>query len=157
MNAPLDSSPAVDLELAVVPGCADLFVSVFNAEPWHDGWTVSSAARRLTDMVNTPGFVGVAVLGEDGQVDGAALGHTEQWVSGRHFYLQEMFVRRNQQRRGHGRRLLAELRQRLPDVEVMYLMTDQETPAQSFYEREGFGRAAARIVMTRRDGGNVTR
>lgn len=144
-----DGELLVDLDRRALPACAALFVETFNAEPWNDGWTVQTATARLEEMLSTPGFVGVALMINE-RVTGAALGQIESWFSGRHFYLREMFVRIDLQRRGKGARLLEGLAARCPNVEAMYLITDRGSPAQHFYERHGFALARSRVVMTRR-------
>ncbi|SDT07944.1 GNAT family N-acetyltransferase [Actinopolymorpha singaporensis] len=133
---------------------ARLFVSVFNAEPWNDRWSEASVRARLADVVATPGFVGVALqAGQD--LHGFAIGHTEQWFTGRHFLLQEMCVRTDLQRQGVGAALLDALEARLVDVEQIYLLTEQDGAArrgaaQRFYERCGFRAARRTGVMTKR-------
>ncbi|MGW5365717.1 GNAT family N-acetyltransferase [Actinopolymorpha pittospori] len=133
-------------DTAVLDAAAHLFVSVFNAPPWNDSWSDSSARTRLRDVVETPGFVGVALhQGQD--LCGFAIGHTEQWFAGRHFLLQEMCVRTELQRQGIGTELIDALEARLFDVEQVYLLTDRHSPAHSFYERCGFRSARRQGVM----------
>jgi aminoglycoside 6'-N-acetyltransferase I len=136
-------------ETAHLDAAARIFVAVFNATPWNDSWSEASARARLADVVETPGFVGVAL--QDGrELRGFAIGHTEQWFTGRHFLLQEMCVRTDLQRQGVGTALLGALEDRLADVEQVYLLTDQDGVAHRFYEHCGF-RAARRVgVMTKR-------
>ena len=33
---------------------ASLYVETFNSEPWNDKWTISTATKRLHQMINTP-------------------------------------------------------------------------------------------------------
>ena len=139
----------VDLDRDSLLACAELYVETFNAAPWHDAWTIGAATERLEEILETPGFVGVALIA-DGVVTGAALGQIERWFSGRHFYLREMFVHADLQRGGRGTRLLGGLADRCIDVEASYLITDRGTAAEQFYDRHGFSLARSRIVMTRR-------
>ena len=30
-----------------------LYVETFNSEPWHDKWTISTATKRLNQMINS--------------------------------------------------------------------------------------------------------
>ena len=133
----------------LLDAAARLFVSVFNAAPWNDRWSQASARARLRDVVGTPGFVGVAL--PDGQeLCGFAIGHTERWFTGRHFLLQEMCVRTDQQRLGIGTELIHALERRLFDVEQVYLLTDRQSPAHTFYERSGFRPARRQGVMIKK-------
>ena len=77
-------------------------------------------------------------LRRDGALVAFALGHSEQWFSGRHFLLQEMCVDAGLQRQGHGGALLSTLVEGLDDVEQVYLLTASTGPARCFYESQGF-------------------
>ena len=50
-----------DMELSHVAEYAELFVSVFNAEPWNDSWTIETAQIRIENMMRTPTFIGKAL------------------------------------------------------------------------------------------------
>jgi aminoglycoside 6'-N-acetyltransferase I len=126
-----------------------LFVSVFNGPPWNDRWSEASARARLDDVTGTPGFGGVA-LRRGPDLCGFAIGHTEQWFTGRHFYLREMCVRADLQRQGLGTNLMTALEAQLRDVEQIYLLTDRHGPAHSFYKHCGFRPAQTQAVMTKR-------
>ena len=71
--------------------CSELYIKVFNAEPWNDKWTIKIAKKRLTDIYSTPNFEGILYT-EDGQVKGAILGNCEQFYDGIHYNLREMFI-----------------------------------------------------------------
>ncbi|MFD2080108.1 Ribosomal protein S18 acetylase RimI [Actinopolymorpha cephalotaxi] len=128
---------------------ARLFVAVFNAAPWNDSWSEASARARLADVVGTPGFVGVTLV-DGAELGGFAIGHTEQWFTGRHFLLQEMCVRADLQRKGAGTALLGALEAHLGDVEQIYLLTEQNGAAHRFYQHRGFRAAQRTGVMTKR-------
>lgn len=44
---------------------AELFMGVFNDEPWNDKWDLSLAKERLKDMMDMPGFMGMAEYQEE--------------------------------------------------------------------------------------------
>ncbi|MET9020366.1 GNAT family N-acetyltransferase [Actinopolymorpha sp. NPDC004070] len=81
---------------------------------------------------------------------GFAIGHTEQWFTGKHFLLQEMCVRTDLQRQGAGTALLGALEARLAGVEQVYLLTERHGAAHRFYEHCGFRAAQRTGVMTKR-------
>ena len=136
-------------EAALLDTAAHLFVSVFNTTPWNDSWSEASARARLHDIVETPGFVGVA-LHRGPDLCGFAMGHVEHWFTGRHFLLQEMCVRTELQRQGIGTDLINALETRLANVEQVYLLTERHGPAHSFYERCGFRLAQRQGVMLKK-------
>lgn len=46
--------------------CVELFINVFNQEPWNDNWSNEYAEQYLKDFINTPGFKGIVF--EDGSI-----------------------------------------------------------------------------------------
>jgi aminoglycoside 6'-N-acetyltransferase I len=123
-----------------IPDCAEVFTKVFGSEPWNEEWHIEDAQTRLEKMCKTPGFHGVLAATDD-EILGFAMGHTEQWQRGKkHFYLQEMCVLPEHQRRGLGSGLVQMLCDNLAkmDVEAIYLLTARKGPAQAFYEKFGF-------------------
>ncbi len=139
----------VDWDAALLPSVVDVFVDVFNAEPWNDRWTTGDATRRLSDLRATPGFEGAALL-VDGTLTAFVGGYRQRWWDGTdHCYIAELAVRRRAQRSGHGSRLLRAYLDRLGDVTSFYLLTDVEGPATEFYRAAGFRPARRRHMLTR--------
>ena len=137
-----------DFSPSHLDAAASLSVSVFNAPPWNDQWTPPTARQRLHDLLSTPGSAGMVLLEQDRPV-AFALGHTEQWFVGRHFFLKEMCVLTSLRRSGHGTRLLQTLEQRLAGVEQVYLLTARGGPAHNFYESRGYRPAQRQGLMTK--------
>ncbi|XXT22617.1 GNAT family N-acetyltransferase [Sorangium sp. So ce429] len=122
-----------------LPGLTEVFVRCFNAPPLSDGWTMETAARKLREIHDTPGFLGV-VAEEGGRVIGFALGNLEQWISCPHYFLREMCVEPERQGAGVGTCLLEALLRDLEPlgVQAVYLLTTRGTPAVEFYRKHGF-------------------
>ena len=134
MSISIDFFPSDNLEEG-----ARLYRAVFNKPPWNDDWTIETAQMRLAQITETPGYRGYsATLDED--LVGLVMGNLEQWYTGNHFYLKEMCVRPFQQRRGIGTMLMEYLIEELQseNVERVYLLTMQESPAREFHEDNGF-------------------
>jgi aminoglycoside 6'-N-acetyltransferase I len=132
-----------------IQGCAEVFVTVFGNPPWNENWDIADAKARLEEIYHTPGFHGIFVA-SDYETLGFAMGHTEQWRRGKkHFYLQEICVRTEHQRRQVGTNLIRVLCQDLMamDVEAIYLLTARVGPAQAFYEKLGFDVNPRMIMM----------
>ncbi|ADJ17089.1 GNAT family N-acetyltransferase [Halalkalicoccus jeotgali] len=134
MTVSVESFPRDNLDEGV-----QLYRAVFNEPPWEDDWTDETARRRLSQIIETPGYrgYGASVRGE---LVGLVMGNLEQWYTGEHFYLKEMCVCPSQQRHGIGTTLIAHLIETLQkeSVERVYLLTMQESPARAFYENNGF-------------------
>lgn len=118
---------------------ARLYCTVFNEPPWDNDWTVDRAQRRMSEIIETPGYRGYIAAREE-ELIGFVMGNLEQWYTGEHFYLKEMCVRPSRQRRGIGTALLEHLGDELrrEEVERVYLLTMQESPAHAFYDANGF-------------------
>ena len=130
--------------------CERVFVQVFNNPPWSENWEAEAVERRLHDIYQTPGFYGL-LCAVDGEAVGFAIGIIEQWDKSKHFYLKEMCVASAQQRRGIGAALLNALQENLviEGVTKIYLHTARATPAQSFYEKQGFYVSDKMIMMAK--------
>jgi ribosomal protein S18 acetylase RimI-like enzyme len=127
------------LEASDVAGIAALYVAVFNAPPWNDGWSIDAARERL-DGIATAGRSFGVIATDCGVPVAFALGYIDRWISAAHFHLTEMCVAVERQRRGVGADLLhfleRELRAR--GVEQVFCETRPGTAADSFYRKAGF-------------------
>ena len=130
---------------------ADLFIAVFNADPWNDRWTLPTAHAMLSDLLNTPGYAGIACL-EDGKLIGFAAGHRIRYFNGDSFYLKEMCVTADRQRHGVGSQLMHALEASLRDTGVvtLFLLTMVAGMAESFYSHLGYHRSSRILQMSRR-------
>lgn len=146
---PASEPTLIPLTTSVLPGCASLYVDTFNAPAWNESWTRPAAQQRLGDYLATPRSVGVCLVEDEDQVIGFALGHLERSSDDDHFLLQEMCVRPDLQRQGHGTRLLHGLEQRIREVVHWYLLTARDGDAAAFYQRNGFRPAVRMGVLVR--------
>lgn len=130
--------------------CANLYVKVFNGEPWNEQWTIETARLRLFEILNTPGFIGF-VLQQD-ELLGFVAGYCEQVQKGKGFYLKEICTRSDRQRQGIGTKLLNQLMNSLTAMEVtaIYLVTMKDGQAEAFYSKNGYQRSERLIVMSKR-------
>lgn len=118
--------------------CAELYSKVFSSEPWNEPWDIEIAFKRLSHFYESKGFIGI--LAEDENVMGLVLGNYEPFHKGDVFYLREMCVDTTQQRSGIGEELLNKLERVLnkESIKSMYLATEKDIPAASFYKKNGF-------------------
>ncbi|KAB8334586.1 GNAT family N-acetyltransferase [Scytonema tolypothrichoides VB-61278] len=130
--------------------CANLYVEVFNTEPWNEQWTIETARLRLFEILNTPGFIGF-VFQQD-EVLGFVAGYCEQMQKGKGFYIKEICTRSDKQRLGIGTKLLNQLMNTLTAMEVttIYLVTMKDGQAEAFYTTNGYQRSQKLIVMSKR-------
>ncbi|MBN2434215.1 MAG: GNAT family N-acetyltransferase [Spirochaetes bacterium] len=123
----------------IIKDCADLYVCVFNSEPWNDRWNMETAFERLTDFFDTPRFFGAAVW-DNGKLIAAIIGNSERYFSGDYYNLKEMFVSPEYQRAGVGKKLLKYVKKRLAEnkIDSIILFTSNEFYTVGFYKKNGF-------------------
>lgn len=120
-----------------------LYVSVFNAKPWNENWSLESSFARLDCYRRTPNFIGFSA--HDGcEVIGFVLGNVEPYQQGSVFILKEMCVQTNCQRAGVGTKLLEHLHYELKKrkICVINLLTRVGQPAEAFYLKNGYTRSS---------------
>ena len=136
------------IHLDDVNRCAEIFVHVFNSSPWNEDWDVRSASHRLTEIVGTPGFMGLQVVSEQ-RIVGFVMGYLETFDTGGDFYLKEMCIFPGMQRQGIGTALIEELKRHLArsGARKLYLLTARGSVAERFYEKNGFYTSETMIMM----------
>lgn len=137
-----------DMELCHITEYAELFVSVFNSEPWNDSWTKESALIRIENMMRTNTFIGKAIyFGND--LKGIIWGQKEQYYDGMHFQIQEFCVKTEEQNKGYGKALLQALENELSEIGVVnvYLITSKGEKTEGYYRKRGFVTSDYMILM----------
>ncbi|XZG70142.1 GNAT family N-acetyltransferase [Chitinibacteraceae bacterium HSL-7] len=119
--------------------CSPLYCDVFNAAPWHDGWTLEAATARLEHFATFPRFSALAFELNHTPV-ALVLGWGERWIQSWSFHIAECCVHPAHQGQGLGRHLMNEFEQRLQteDYGGIYLATHRQAPAFRFYETLAF-------------------
>lgn len=127
--------------------CTELFIRVFNAEPWNDNWSRERAKIYLEEYIKSPGFIG-AVVELDETIKGFILGSRKSWWSGDEYFVNEFCVDLEIQRRGIGTNLLRFLEETLKNegVQRITLLTERGIAAESFYMKNEF-RVVDRLIF----------
>lgn len=138
-----------DMELCRITEYAELFVSVFNSEPWNDSWTKETALIKIENMMRTNTFIGKAIYFED-NLKGIIWGQKEQYYNGMHFQIQEFCVKTAEQNKGYGSALLQALENELSEIGIVniYLITSKGEKTEDYYSRRGFVTSDQMILMT---------
>ncbi|ETP70386.1 GNAT family N-acetyltransferase [Planomicrobium chinense] len=130
--------------------CTDVFIEVFNREPWNDEWEPEKAKQYLLDFYHTPGFLGL-VAQEGEEVIGFLFGVHRVWWSGDEFFVHEMCVNSNLQNKGIGKALMDRLLEELEARSITHLslLTDRGIPAEVFYKKNGFTEVERLVFLSR--------
>lgn len=136
--------------------CVELFVEVFNGEPWNDAWSSEKAGQYLSDFIHTPGFKGVVAEQEE-TIEGFIIGSNRKWWQGDEFFIHEMCVRSGLQRSGIGSGLMEYLEQALlsEGVRHLALLTDRGVPAEFFYKKNGFKEIPRLVFLAKNNGDSL--
>jgi aminoglycoside 6'-N-acetyltransferase I len=127
-----------------------VYAACFNLPPWEDGWSVASASGRLKALLAFPSAVG-RVAFRNGRLAALAVGHSEPWTDGLHFYLNELCVDPACQRQSMGSALLRDLTSHLDDRGILdvYLLTERASAAEGFFQQHGFQPDADAVKLWR--------
>lgn len=120
--------------------CTQLFMSVYEKEPWNDKWQSFDMARHyLLEFVENPVFLGHVVT-ENGKIIGASFGHKKTCWQGLEFYIDEFFISFELQRKGVGKLLMNHIKTILAkqNIYTIVLLTEEGYPSEAFYLKEGF-------------------
>ncbi|WKA51750.1 GNAT family N-acetyltransferase [Planococcus liqunii] len=130
--------------------CTDVFIEVFNGEPWNDEWESEKAGRYLLDFYRMPGFLGLLAT-EGEELIGFLFGVRRVWWSGDEFFIHEMCVKSSQQNKGIGKALMDRLLEELEARSITHLslLTDRGIPAEAFYKKNGFTEVERLVFLSR--------
>lgn len=127
---------------------AEIYVRAFNSEPWNDEWTIESASKRISQMINCEGFDGfVACEGE--KILGMILGNHEYYYNGMHFHIKEFCVDLDLRGKGVGAKLIEEFTKRLrvKGIDEIVLFTSRGEGTEGFYKKHGFKSFEGMVIM----------
>lgn len=132
----------IPLEEIHIPSCADLLIKAYNPEPWGDEWTEELGIKYLYEFFTHKRFVGFVAI-EDDKVLGALFGRIKTYYIGDEFYVEELFVSPDSQRKGCGKQLLNAVEKYVEgkNFGAIALLTDRNTPAMDFYSKNDFKNA----------------
>lgn len=128
--------------------CSLKYIDTFNDEPWNDKWDEVTAYKRLEEIFNAPGFVGMVAIEED-MIIAAVLGNLETWFEGYMYNLREMFVMKSEKGKGVGTTLFKGLEEELKNHNVtsITLFTSKGDLTEKFYLKNGCTTESDMIMM----------
>ena len=131
-----------------LPEISKMYIEAFNAPPWNEKWTSEIVHKRLLQMMNCEGFIGLASL-KDNVVNGMILGNIEYFYNCTHFQIKEFCVAMHLRKTGIGTQLLSEFEKRLLEygVDEIYLLTSRTDKTEAFYQKRGFTSWDGMVLM----------
>lgn len=117
-----------------------LYQSVFMNEPWNDDWSDEEQLDNyIVDLIGNRNSLSLGLKDGD-QYVGLSLGSIKHWYSGTEYYIEELFVVTEFQGRGIGSDFIKLIEKYLVDngIHKIFLQTDVNMPAYSFYKKRDF-------------------
>ena len=139
-----------ELNKAHIREIAEIYVDAFNSEPWNDKWTIESASKRISQMINCEGFDGLVAY-EDERLIGMILGNDEYYYNGMNFNIKEFCVDLKLRGKGAGSKLFEEFIKRLKSrgIDEVILLTSKTEATEGFYKKHGFKSCESMVIMGR--------
>ena len=131
----------------------EIYAEAFSGEPWNDPWDKEDAMVHVKELLESKQSYGLEYQ-EGGRIVGLILGTSMLFHYGRTFEINDLAVDPAYQRRGIATKLLERC---LCDLEAQgikgfHLITSGNGILPMFYERFGFTREKAVILMGREAG-----
>lgn len=117
-----------------------LFKSVFTKEPWNDDWSDENQLNNyIVDLIGNANSLTLAYKDES-ELVAIAMGHIRHWYSGTEYYIDELCVKTELQGQGIGGKFIDAIENYLikNDIKAIFLLTEKDVPAYSFYKQHGF-------------------
>ena len=118
----------------------ELFAGVFTQEPWNDDW---SDQRQLdlyiTDIIGQSNSLTYGLY--DGcELIGVSMGYIKHWFTGTEYIIGELCIKTERQGAGAGTFFISEIERAVKQIGLVhiFLQTDKDAPAYSFYKKNGF-------------------
>ncbi len=127
------------------------YIETFAGEPWNEVWDYEWVLNRVRWIESVPNFIGIVAV-EDDRVVGALLGYAKPCRDKLDFEILELFVLPSYQGKGMGKKLVANLEERLSASEygVVHLLTAKNTDSEAFYKKLGYDRNEKLCIMFHR-------
>ncbi|WP_035773012.1 GNAT family N-acetyltransferase [Butyrivibrio sp. VCD2006] len=117
-----------------------LFQSVFMSDPWNDDWSDEQQLDLyIIDLIGQSNSLTYGLYEGDDLI-GISLGFTKHWFSGTEYIIDEFCIKMEKQGTGAGSFFMAEIEKAIKEKGLIhiFLQTDSEVPAYSFYKKNGF-------------------
>ncbi len=118
----------------------ELFTGVFTIEPWNDDWSDQEQLNLyLNDLIGQNNSLTYGLF-ENEKLIGVSMGHIKHWYSGTEYYIEELCIQTNKQGSGIGTYFLEEIEKAIKSIGIVqiFLQTENNVPAYSFYQKNGF-------------------
>ncbi len=136
------------IEQQHLPGLAEAMMAAYAQEPWNERWTEERAQRRIRAILSNYRSAGMAAVME-GQVIGGVLGYVDPYAEEDFFFVSELFVMPEHQKKGYGKGLMLSLEKELAVVGVHVTQLISIDDNLGFYHASGMGKDSVNVMFKR--------
>lgn len=131
-----------------IGACVNLLIQAYNQPPWNDHWTQETGSRYLSEFISNKNFIGYIITKSD-ELIGAMFAHRKTWWTNDEIFVDELFIKPDQQRNGYGKILINRVEQlsKKSGFGGVTLLTNKHHPAKMFYQKNGYTVADHVIFM----------
>lgn len=136
------------IESEHMQGLAEAMMAAYAREPWNEHWEEERALRRVGAILSNYEGMGMAAV-ENGCIIGGALGYIDPYAEEDFFFVSELFVMPEHQKKGYGKGLLLALEEELKkkNVHVTQLISIDDNL--DFYHASGMGKDSVNVMFKR--------
>ena len=130
----------------------DLFTDVFTNEPWNDDWNDQAQLEAyITDLTGQSYSLTLGYF-EGDRIIGLSMGYIKHWYSGTEYIINEFCVDRHSQGKGIGTAFMKAIEAYLSEKGIcqIFLLTDKDVPAYTFYQHNGFTEQIGNVAFAKR-------
>lgn len=130
----------------------DLFTDVFTNEPWNDDWSDRKQLDAyITDLTGQSYSLTLGYFDGD-RIMGLSMGYIKHWYSGTEYVINEFCVDRHSQGKGIGTAFMKAIEAYLSEKGIcqIFLLTDKDVPAYTFYQHNGFTEQIGNVAFAKR-------
>ena len=131
-----------------LPGLAHAMMAAYAKAPWNENWTEERAMRRIRAILSNYQSCGMAAV-EDGRVIGGVLGYVYPYAEEDFFFVSELFVMPDYQKKGYGKGLLLALEKELTAAGVHVTQLISIDDNLGFYHASGMGKDSVNVMFKR--------
>lgn len=109
-------------------------------EPWNDDWSNEEQLDNyMLDLTGNRNSLSIGLYDGD-ELIGVSLGSVMHWCTGTEYYIYEFFINTKHQGKGFGTEFIKDIIEYVKHMNVnhIFLQTERELPAYSFYKKAGF-------------------
>ena len=129
-----------------------LFRDVFTNEPWNDDWSdTAQLDAYITDLTGQSYSLTLGYFDGERMV-ALSMGYIKHWYSGTEYIINEFCVDRHLQGKGIGSSFMKAIETHLAENKIsqIFLLTDRDVPAYSFYQHNGFTEQIGNVAFAKR-------